>query len=133
MVVGIALLVGSTADVLGQAYCDPPINDVCLHKTDGWSSSGYATMWIDFENLPSTKSGQGYEIIWHGLKKLQGRGVTRQFTYDDVSTYGLPDTIDTSYANFWWDAYSPWGGFGCTIYEGHWDYSGGSGEILLHD
>ena len=125
VVVGIGLLVGSMADVLGQSDCDPPINDVCFHKkSGGWSSSGYATMWIDFENLPSTKSSQFYEIIWHGLKKLPGYGPdgSSGLTYDDVSHYGVPGFLDTSCSSFWWDVYSPWGGYGCTVYEGHWDW-----------
>ena len=82
-------------------------------------------MWIDFENLPSTKSGQLYEIIWHGLKKIRV-GNSVELTYDDVSDYGDLGAIGyqgLGYENFWWDAYSPWGGFGCTIYEGHWDWS----------
>ena len=125
--VGVGLLVGSTADVLGQlsrAY--PPINDVCFHKeSGGLASSGYARMIVDFEYLPFTKSGQTYEIVWHGLKKIQvGRRL--ELTYDDVSAYGIPAVLDTSYGDFWWDAYSPWGGYGCTIYEGHWSGNSGS-------
>ena len=66
VVVGVGLLVGSTGDV--QAACNPPVFDVCFHKTSGggWTSDGYVGMDIQFKG----KSGQRYEVVWSGLKRL---------------------------------------------------------------
>ena len=65
-VVGVGLLVGSMAGV--QAACNPPVFDVCFHKTSGggWTADGYVGMDIQFKG----KSGQRYEVVWYGLKRV---------------------------------------------------------------
>ena len=119
VVVGIGLLVGSTGEV--QAECDPPIFDLCFHKSS-WSSSGYATMWIEFEG----DSDELYEVVWHGLKRLFDDSVNAfVLTREDDGREGLSGVgASWSYRSFWWDANaSPgWNGYGVSIYEGHWDY-----------
>ena len=47
IVVGIGLLVGSNAAV--QAACDPPIFNLCFHKSS-WTSSGFAVLRENGEN-----------------------------------------------------------------------------------
>ena len=80
VVVGIGLLVGSTADVLGQFDRDPPISDVSFSKAGGgWFVPGYATMSVVLDNLPSTKDDQLYEFVWHGLKKDPNTSVCGYF------------------------------------------------------
>ncbi len=119
VVVGIGLLVGSTAHV--QAACDPPIFDVCFHKSS-WSSSGYATLFVEFNG----KSDQLYEFRWNGLKKLPGYGRNGLpgLTYDGFSQRGRSGyEASLEYSDFWWESWSPWNNYGVTIYEGHWDYS----------
>ena len=60
-IVGIGLVVGSTADV--QAACDPPGYDVCFHKRDNdWSTAGLATMIVEFDGIP----GKTYRYRFSG-------------------------------------------------------------------
>ena len=124
-VVGVGLLVGSTAGV--QAACDPPVFDVCFHKSGSFHSSGYAELLVEFNG----KSGQLYEYEWNGLKKLYNPASRRfELTYDSVSQEGRSGYYASlSYGSFWWEPSNIWNNYGCSIYEGHWDYSGGSGEI----
>ena len=120
VVVGIALLVGSNAAV--QAACYPPVYAPCFHKKSGsWSSSGYATIFVDFE-VPSGKSSQLYEVEWNGLKKLFVDGDFQE-TYESVSRKGISGSgdIEFSYDKFWWEPYTSWNSYGCSIYEGHYD------------
>ena len=120
VVVGIGLLVGSTGDV--QAECDPPIYDVCFHKSN-WTSAGLATMIVAFDPPPA-EEGQRYEIVWRGLKKIFVDGDLVE-TYKNVSIPGLSGVYSFSYDKFWWpsglsvDSYES---YGVEIYEGHWDY-----------
>ena len=129
VVVGVGLLVGSTADV--QAACDPPVFDVCLHKAGGgWSSSGHATLFVEFNG----KLNQLYEFEWNGLKKLPNRRGILELTYDSVSQEGRSGYYASlSYSSFWWEPWSPWNNYGVTIYEGHFDWSNGSGAEWVRD
>ena len=119
VVVGIALLVGSNAAVQASE-CDPPIYNVCFHKSD-WTSAGEATMFVEF-NPPPAEAGQLYEIVWRGYKKIHGVGKP---TYENFSDPGLSDVYSLSYEHFWWpsglteDSYES---YGVEIYEGHWDW-----------
>ena len=126
VVVGVGLLVGSTGDV--QAACDPPVFDVCFHKSGGsWTSTdGYVGMDIQFKG----ESGQLYEVVWQGLKRVAVWESGRRryvFTREDRSDFvsgGGEQTI--SYDNFYWDHTIPWDwwyGYGCIIHEGYWDWS----------
>ena len=122
IVVGIGLLTGSNAEV--QAACDPPVFDVCTHKFSGsWLSSGYFAVDIQFEG----QSDELYEVVWNGYKKLYNRDRRRmEYTYDAVSdptkySGGWEQTI--SYEKFWWDPSNSWNNYGCSIYEGHWDWN----------
>ncbi len=104
VVVGIGLLAGSTDEV--QAACDPSVYNVCFHA-DGrdWFSSGYATLYVDFD-VPSGKSSQYYEVEWNGLKKLFNPDSNRlELTYESVSDEGLigSGTLYLSYGSFWWN------------------------------
>ena len=124
VVVGVGLLVGSTADV--QAACDPPVFDVCFHKTSGggWTSSdGYVAMDIQFKGDVEKK----YEVVWQGLKRLArfswSRGFYYEFTREDVSVHWFPGGSEQTltYENFYWDHTIPWDwwyGYGCIIHEG---------------
>ena len=123
VVVGISLLVGSSGDV--QSACDPPVFDVCFHKIDGggWTAGdGYAAMDIQFKG----ESGEKYEVVWHGLKRLyiwDGKRFRYVITRDDVSDYPywVCSEVTLTYENFWWDHTIPWDwwyGYGCSIYEG---------------
>lgn len=119
--VGIGLLAGSAAAI--QAACDPPIYDVCFHAEEEiGSSEDFVRMPFEFDVL-SDKSNQLYEIIWCGLKKLDGLGDP---TYEDDSDPGnAGSSIGTlEYEDFWateglredsCESYS------VEIYEGHWD------------
>lgn len=121
VVVGIALLVGSTGEV--QAACDPPVYDVCFHKDGGdWTTSGLARLFLYFD-VPWGKTSQLYEVQWNGLKRIQDSRGRWIYTYDNVSQQGFSGnlTIFLSYYNFWWDPSNPWNNYGCSIYEGHWD------------
>ena len=121
VIVGIALLVGSNGEV--QAECDPPLYNVCFHKSD-WTSADTATMFVDFDPPPA-ESGQLYEIVWRGLKKIHGVG---EPTYENFSDPGKSDSevAGLSYEHFWCpegiteDSYES---YGVELYEGHWDYS----------
>ena len=118
VVVGIALLAGSTGDVQ-SSECDPPIFDLCFHK-DNWQSDGFATMWIEFNG----ESGKLYEVSWNGLKKLRV-GRTFVLTNEDDGKVGLPGVeASWDYEDFWWDDLAREGQrcYGVSIYEGHWDY-----------
>ncbi len=128
VVVGIGLLVGSTADV--QAACDPPVYDVCFHKGDGSSFSidGHVKLEIEFD-VPSSKQNQQYEVVWHGLKGFFDPLTYRTwYSYDDVSHTGIYGNRTISYSRFWWDSLAPYGynNYGCSIYE--WDSSTGRGD-----
>ena len=138
VVVGIGLLVGLTGDV--QAACNPPVFDVCFHKTSGggWSADGYVGMDIQFKS----KSGQTYEVVWSGLKRVivwDWRGPRREFTREDRSTFvsgGGEQTI--TYDNFYWDHTIPWDwwyGYGCSIYKGSYqdgEWVRGSNVASVH-
>ncbi len=128
VVVGISLLVGSTGEV--QAACDPSVYDVCFHHADSdWSSSDYATLYVDFD-VPSGKSNQCYEVVWHGLKRFYDRSNDRYvLTSANISRRGFSGggTLYFSYDKFWWDPDNPWNNYGVSIYEGHYDWSKGSG------
>ncbi len=116
-VVGIALLVGSTGDV--QAACNPPIFDICFHKSS-WSSSGTAELAVEFNG----ESGKLYEVVWHGQKLMRGVDLKYRITYRNDSVEGLSGVeASYSYKNFWWDPDNVWNNYGFTIYEGHYDYS----------
>lgn len=120
VVVGVGLLVGSTGDV--QAACDPPVYDVCFHRDSGdWTTSGYARMAVEFPVLPPIQS---YEVVWHGLKRFTDFRGRPYFTYDDVSNFGHLWDRNIGYAGFWWDPLDPSNNYSCSVYEGHWDYSG---------
>ena len=119
-VVGISLLVGSTADV--QAACDPPVYDVCFHKVDGsdFSIDGHVKLEIEFD-VPSSKRNQQYEIVWHGLKAFfDPRTYRTWYSYDDVSDIGIYGNRTISYFDFHWDSSASYNynGYGCSIYEG---------------
>ena len=138
VVVGIGLLVGSTGDV--QAACNPPVFDVCFHKTSGggWSADGRVGMDIQFKS----KSGQTYEVVWHGLKRVfvwSWPFPDWEFTREDRSTFvsgGGEQTI--SYDNFYWDHTIPWDwwyGYGCSIYKGSYqdgEWVRGSNVATVH-
>ena len=59
VVVGVGLLVGSTVGV--QAACNPPLRDVCFHKSGDWTTEGSVEMIVDF-HVPSSKHGTTYRI-----------------------------------------------------------------------
>ena len=127
VVVGVGLLVGSTGDVHGQGgvECDPPIYDVCFHKSN-WTSAGYATMYVKFDpHPPPAESGQLYEIVWRGLKKIRNAAGDFVETYENKSIRGQSDVYNLSYEDFWWpsglteDSYES---YGVEIYEGYWDF-----------
>ena len=123
VVVGVGLLVGSTGAV--QAECDPPIFDVCFHKSD-WTSAGHATMFVEF-NPPPAEPGQLYELRWFGLKRLRNVRGIREETYRDVKILGLPasQVSSISYDKFWWPSWITEDSFltyRVDIYEGHWGY-----------
>ena len=127
VVVGIGLLVGSTADV--QAACDPPVYNVCFHKTDGdFSTDGYVKLEIEFD-VPFGKRNQQYEIVWTGLMYFLDYSTGDSWTYSgskiDTGVYG---NSTLTYRGFWWDSLAPYGynNYGCSIYE--WDSSTGRGD-----
>lgn len=120
VVVGIGLLVGSTGEIHGQGDCDPPVFDVCFHKSN-WTSAGYATMYIEVD-LPPAESGQRYELVWRGLKKIFVDGVLEE-TYRDDSKPGL--SASSVYDKFWWPSWvtkDSYVDYMVEIYEGHWDF-----------
>ena len=98
IVVGIGLLVGSTADV--QAACDLPVYDVCFHKRDNdWSTAGLATMKVEFDGVPGQAyryqfSGWMYHFdyltgdYWYGYGRVTGR---------------FSSSASLECYNFWWD------------------------------
>ena len=72
-----------------------------------------------------------YEYQWNGYKRLLSPdpGRTWDYTYDAVSEKAYSGGSETiiSYEKFWWNQ-NPWHNYGCTIYEGHWDWSRPSDE-----
>ena len=72
---------------------------------------------IDLEG----KSGELYEVVWNGLKKISKNGRLVE-TYDDVSNKPYPDgsLVTLSYKTFWWDHAIPWWfeSYGCTVLRG---------------
>lgn len=59
------------------------------------------------------------------MKKLRNDRGVFELTGKSVSDEGLSgyDKISFSYGSFWWVPLSMWQNYGCTIYEGHWDYN----------
>ena len=92
VVVGIGLLAGSTGDV--QAACDPPVYDVCFHKTDGdFSTDGYVKMEVDFD-VPYAKRNQQYEVVWTGLMFFFDYNTGDSWTYSGSdSVTGVYGTV----------------------------------------
>ena len=127
VVVGIGLLVGSTVGV--QAACDPPVYDVCFHKTDGdFSTDGYVKLEIEFD-VPFGKRNQQYEIVWTGLMYFLDYSTGDDWTYSGQdSKTGVYGNSTLTYDDFYWDASAPYGynNYGCSIYE--WDSSTGRGD-----
>ena len=124
IVVGIALLAGYNAEVHGQgSECDPPIFDVCFHKSD-WTTHGPATMFVEF-NPPPAEEGQLYEIVWRGLRRVFRN---RRFveTYENDSQPGQSDSqvASLSYEFYWpsWITVDSYLSYGVEIYEGYWDF-----------
>ena len=105
VVVGIALLVGSNAAV--QAACNPPVRDVCFHKSGDWTTEGSVEMIVDF-HVPSSKRGTTYRIEWWGLRRFVRYRPVDPFEYvwgkspqDDI--LALPSGLNELSHTFWFD------------------------------
>ena len=121
-VVGIGLLVGSTAAV--QAACNPPVYDVCFHKVDGsgFSVDGTVKLEIEFD-VPRSKRNQQYEVVWSDLK-IFFDPLTYRTWYSDaqVSDKGIYGNRTLTFDRFWWDSLAPYNynNYGCSIFEGEY-------------